>query len=133
MKRSPLPPRRKPLKRSPITKRVGRKREREAEAWAECKAVVAARSRGWCEAWDVVASDGTVDGELAMIAWASEGCSRGLHAAHDPHHVWPEDRDVGRHDPDRVLDLCRRAHDWTHHNPKHASKLGLLRPERKPQ
>lgn len=45
------------------------------------------------------------------------------------HHIWPEDRDCGRHEARRGAWLCFMAHDWVHHEPKLAAKIGLMRPE----
>jgi hypothetical protein len=75
------------------------------------------RDRGWCEAAGL-----TYDGEaVCSVRWP--------HAGSDPHHVWPEDRDRGVHDPARGKFLCRAAHDWVHANPRRAKTLGLLRPD----
>lgn len=113
------PPRRKTslkwstkrLKRTPIQKRRGTKAEREEEAWLACKRAVSYRSGGWCEADSPV-------------------CVSSPHRAVHPHHVWPEDRRDGIHDPERVLDVCFSAHRWIHDHPADAKLLGLLRPNK---
>lgn len=80
--------------------------------WADCKREVL--DRAWCQAtW--LRHDG-----LPV-------CLPDRHEGHDAHHRWPEDRRVNRHDPDRVLLLCRKAHDWAHAHPAAAAELGLLR------
>lgn len=95
--------------RKPLPK-IGRKTRRTQAAWSACRAAVIHRSGGWCET-------------------ASPACvTSGRHPALDVHHVWPEDRDAGRHDPARCLHLCAAAHRWTHDHPMEAAALGLLRP-----
>lgn len=49
------------------------------------------------------------------------------HAGEHAHHVWPEDRARGRHDPDRIVWICSAAHARIHANPKTARELGFLR------
>lgn len=90
--------------------RTGRKRQREAVAWAACRAAVISRSGGWCE--------GNVDGV----------CPHYRHGASHVHHATPADRAAGRHDPDRCFHLCVTAHGWVHANPEQAHVAGLLRP-----
>lgn len=98
--------------RKPI-RRVGRKARREADAWAACREAVIARARGLCEG----------PGEVCGVIYGVP------HRGAEVHHVWPEDRDRGVHDPDRCLLLCTAAHRWSHANPLLASRAGLLRPE----
>lgn len=81
------------------------------------------RSMGYCEATERVAN-------LADFRVVHTVCGTGiLHAGTDPHHLWPEDRRRGLHDPERGVWLCRRAHEWVHANPRRARELGLLRPD----
>lgn len=128
-RKTPLARSTKPIKRSPIKRSSGQKARREEDAWAACKAAVIERSHGYCEAWDAISPRWGSASDAAFDAWSRGGCSSYRHEAADPHHVWPEDRDRGIHDPARVLALCRRSHDWAHDHPAHASALGLLRPE----
>lgn len=95
--------------RTPLPK-IGRKKRREQAAEDANRVAVIGRSRGYCE--------GQIDGV----------CPAYPHGALHVHHVWPEDRDCGRHDPDRCFHLCVTAHDWVHANPRAAATLGLLRP-----
>ncbi len=102
--------------RKPISPR-GAKARREKAALAAFRAELLARSRGVCEAH-----------LRAPTRWPDICGTRSQHAGTDPHHIWPEDRDEGRHDPARGLLLCRRAHRWTHSFPVSAAAAGLLRP-----
>jgi hypothetical protein len=102
-----------PRPRKPLRRR-GRKAEREAAAWAACRQAVLARSRGWCEAWRL---------------GYSPVCLSALHGGVHVHHLFPEDRDAGRHDAARCALLCVASHDWAHQNPRAAAKAGLLRPD----
>lgn len=45
----------------------------------------------------------------------------------EAHHVWPEDRDRGLHDPRRGKWLCRPCHNAVHSWPLKARRAGLLR------
>ena len=121
--------RRTPIARStkPIRKR-GKKAKAESASWLECKEAVRNRSSGACEVFDVVSA---YRPNLAdVVNWQREVCDgEGWHEASDVHHVWPEDRDLGRHDPDRMLGLCRHAHDWVHGHPELAKQLHLMRPD----
>lgn len=101
------------LKRSRLSRKPGRKAQREAPALAIFRDAVA--SRYWCEAGGLLADGVPV-------------CSSAAHRGVEAHHVWPEDRDRGVHDPERGLWLCARAHRWAHDHPKLASVAGLLRP-----
>jgi hypothetical protein len=98
--------------RKPLRRR-GRKAEREAAAWGACRQAVIERSRGWCEAWRL---------------GYSPVCLSALHGGVHVHHLFPEDRDAGRHDAARCALLCVASHDWAHQNPRAAAKAGLLRP-----
>lgn len=93
------------------------KEEREREARARFSQALEDRSGGICEASNVCDSFGR------------RICGRaGRHEGADPHHVWPEDRDAGLHDPARGKWLCRVAHRYVHAFPHEGSRLGLLRP-----
>lgn len=126
--------RRTPLKRTGIKRgtkglaRVGAKTKREAPAWAACKRLVRKRSGGCCEAPGTIRLHVPDHNDAEDLVRNICGTTR-RHAAADPHHVWPEDHDRGVHDPHRVLDVCRSAHDWTHAHPALAAIVGLLRPE----
>lgn len=93
--------------RKPLPK-IGRKKRRELPAENACRDIV--RERVFCEA-------------------AGHGCSPSSHVGTMMHHVWPEDRDAGRHEPRRTLWVCFWGHRWIHSNVKEAAGFGLLRPE----
>lgn len=103
---------RKPLPRAtkPIAK-IGRKGRRERKAIAAFAAAVRAQAQGFCEA------------QVYGV------CSAQIHQGTMAHHVWPEDRDCGRHEPGRGAWLCWFAHRWVHENPDDARDIGLLRPD----
>jgi hypothetical protein len=113
MKRSGLPKRKAPLRAT------GRKATRERKALDAFKAAVHARR--WCEAQGLLRGEGYLRGKQV--------CSASLHIGEHAHHVWPEDRRTGKHDPDRGLLLCYVAHSYAHDFPADAKRLGLLRPE----
>lgn len=102
---------RKALPRGKRPARIGRRGKRLERAWQECKAAVRERSGGFCE------------GNVAAV------CPSGQHSASDVHHVYPEDRAAGLHDPRRCLHLCRVVHDWCDREPLKAKAAGILRPE----
>src|SRR5262249_55259452 len=112
VKRSPLK-RGQPPKRKTRLRQQGRKVEREKDALAVFRLEL--KARGWCEAQGMADSYGQpVCGQTRL--------HRGSHA----HHVWPEDRDRGVHDPARALFLCSVSHSWAHTHPADAKRLGLL-------
>jgi lysophospholipase L1-like esterase len=108
---------------------VGRKARRERSDLDRARAAVKARSQGFCEAHDLIE---------AHSEWISDAnevrrrvCATAiLHAGDGAHHVFPEDRDAGVHDPARMLFLCETGHRWSHGHPTAAAALGLLRPTR---
>jgi len=107
--------------RSPL-RRVGAKGKRERVALDRCRAVVVQRSGGWCEAT-------TLWGKVKPVI-----CGQHFHhPGAQLHHVWPEDRDAGVHDPTRCLWVCGAAHRWIHANPIAAAELRLLRDVRRVQ
>ena len=110
-----------PLRRSPLRRGPGRKAKREAAAWELCKAIVRARSGGLCEGPEAARRAGAK-------MWVGDRCTSYPHAARAIHHLWPEDRDRGRHEPDRCLHLCDEAHHFAHTRVSEAMALGLLRP-----
>lgn len=114
MKRGEPPKRRTPLKRTALKRGPGRKARREAADLATFKEAV--HLRWWCEA--------------AGKDWDGEPiCGRrDRHVGTQAHHVWPEDRDRGVHDPGRGMLLCAWAHRWAHDHPEAAADLGILRP-----
>jgi len=101
---------RKPRKR---LRRIGRKGLREREALARFRHDVAERAGGMCEA----------RGERYSVLI----CRPHEHYGTQAHHIWPEDRDKGVHDPERGLWLCWDAHRYVHEHPDEAKLLGLLR------
>ena len=97
-------------RRTPL-RATGAKAERERPALDAFRAELRRRSSGRCEV-------------------VTPGCpTTGPHAGAHAHHVWPEDRDAGHHDPARGLFLCADAHAWTHEHPAAAARLGTLRPD----
>lgn len=103
------------MKRSPIPRRRGRKAEREQPALDAFRDAL--RDRMWCEAADLI------DTDTDLPVCGRYGRHDGAHA----HHMWPEDRDRGVHDPNRGKWLCTVSHRWTHHWPEKAGVIGLLR------
>lgn len=107
--------------RKPIAK-IGRKKKRELADEAAFRHDVKERAGGYCEAPRAM----LVRDRLIVVEHSSERePHRGAHA----HHVFPEDRDAGFHDPDRGLYLCSGSHRWTHDNPADAKIARLLRPD----
>lgn len=105
--------------RKPLPK-LGAKAKREAPTLDAAREALRARSGGQCEC----ARYGTFPG----FDYPRPCARRGPHEGTDAHHVWPEDRDAGRHDPDRMVWLCRTAHNWLHARPQLGRECGLLRP-----
>ena len=106
------------MKRTPL-RRVGAKARRERPALTAAREIV--RARFYCEA-----------AQLRDRVTGEPVCGGPFHREHRgvwAHHMWPEDRDRGQHDPERMLYLCHHAHRWTHDHPALASQLGLMRPE----
>lgn len=131
----------KPIARSRIKRRKGTKAGRETPALDAFRFAVFERANGYCEVMVVGNTDRpfpfydriTRDDRLRI-------CGKdGPHRGDNAHHVWPEDRDEGRHEPERGLWLCFTAHNWVHAHPGEllpdgtvtpdsAKALGLLRP-----
>jgi hypothetical protein len=107
MKRSPMPPRKTPLKRGSRLSPVGAKTRRERAALDAMRLTVHARSGGYCEV-------------------RTPACPPGRHEGTDCHHRWPSDRDKGDHLAERAVLLCRESHAWTHRTPTAARAAGLL-------
>lgn len=116
MKRSHPPQRKTPLKRGKRPKQIGKKALREQEARIEFARAVARNAGGYCETMHLPVVVATMICTVPVV-----------HAGAHAHHVWPEDRDRGVHDPNRGLWLCARAHDWSHTHPALAWEYGLLR------
>lgn len=122
MKRGGPLPRRSPLARGPGPRRrtplraTGSKADRERADLQLFRDVL--RDRVWCDAI------GIIDADTKLPVCGTFGRHVGEHA----HHVWPEDRDCGVHDPGRGKWLCAAAHRWTHANPAKAAVARLLRP-----
>ena len=110
------------MKRTPL-RRVGAKTHRERPALDAAREIV--RARVYCQA------GGLSDLEGLPVCGPRFGLPYlwNVHPGDHAHHVWPEDRDRGVHDPDRMLYLCPTAHGWTHDHPLAAKALGLMRPE----
>lgn len=102
--------------------KIGAKAKREAVALNAFRGALVDRSHGFCEGPRAVFLD---DGEVIIVPHAA----RGRHHGCDPHHLWPEDRDRGVHDPARGMWLCRPAHNFTDDEPALAHRAGMLRPE----
>lgn len=96
--------------RTPIA-RIGRKARRERRDLDAFRIAVRDQAGGYCE------------GQVYGI------CGAHVHVGTTAHHLWPEDRDCGRHDPARGAWLCWTAHRWVHSEPDAARDLGLLRPD----
>jgi len=130
-----------PPKRARLKRGKGAKAERENPALEAFRFAVFERSHGYCSI--MVEGDATrpfpfydqiTRTDREMI------CGRdGPHRGDNAHHVWPEDRDAGLHDPDRGLWVCYAAHHWIHDHPgelradgtvtpRTAKAFGLLRP-----
>jgi hypothetical protein len=123
VKRSPMPPRVKPLERTPFVRkavsslpravaplrRVSAKRAAGRTAYETAKLAVWIRDGGECQArecWPEVACGGRID----------------------PHHIapqgiWPELRAV----EDNMKCVCRSRHSFLHDHPIQAREVGLLR------
>lgn len=101
MKRSPMPPRRTPLRQ------VGRKALREMAALRDFRQQVRVRAGGMCQG-------------------ATPACPTHAHPGTDAHHLSSADRDRGNHDPARGVLLCRQAHAFVHANPEWAYARRLL-------
>lgn len=100
VKRSPLPKRSAPLKRSPI-------RKKQPKSFpADVLAEIMQRDRG-C---------------VAQPAWREVQCAGRL----DPHHALMRSQG-GKDRPEDVIMLCRAHHDAVHQNPARSYALGLLR------
>lgn len=106
--------------RRPISK-VGRRKRASRSDEREMKRQLVERSDGFCEATRRLCDQFGHPTAISVCGTAI------LHPGTDPHHVWPEDRDRGVHDPSRALLLCRHAHDYAHANPAIAKTFGLLR------
>lgn len=98
--------------RKPIA-RVGRRAKRDRGAIDRCRRAVLQRSGGRCEATGII----------------DPICGYAPHSGVAMHHMWPEDRDRGRHEPERCRWLCDASHAWVHAHPNKAKELGLLRPD----
>ena len=73
---------------------------------------------------EVMERDGHACRLGGMVGYAFHWCIGPL----DPHHVVPVARDKTlRLDPDNLIVLCRKAHDWVHDHPAEAGALGLLK------
>jgi hypothetical protein len=107
MNRTPMPPRRKPLRSRKPLRKVGRKAQREQSALAAFRLELRVRSHGFCEA-------------------QTPACLPYRHEGHHAHHKAPSDRDKGLHDPERGLWLCFPGHAWTHRHPAESYERGLL-------
>lgn len=123
MKRSGPPKRKTPIRRGAPPKRGGRiraiskkRRTLLATGRREAKAAVLARSGGRCEGFEMVAS---VDVEAASycLGWGT-----------DLHEKKKRSRNGSLTDPENILFLCRRCHEFTETEPAKATEAGLLVP-----
>ncbi len=132
----------KPIARSRIKRRKGAKAERETPALDAFRFAVFERAHGYCEVMvDAETGKGFPFYDLITSADRRMICGQdGPHRGDNAHHVWPEDRDAGRHEPERGLWLCYTAHHWVHDHPGEllpdgrvtfgsAKAFGLLRPQ----
>lgn len=112
MKRTPIK-RKSPLKtktglsQSSSLKRSPAKRVVKIDhAWREAREVALVRDGYACRAFGVAGLD----------------CFGRLHV----HHVLPRSRG-GKHNPENLLSLCSRHHEWAHGHPADAKPLGLIK------
>ena len=101
MKRSPMPPRRTPLRQK------GRRVLREEAARKAFREALAYRSGGMCEV-------------------STPACPPGPHRGHDGHHLCHADKASGVHLPSRGLWVCRLGHDWIEQHPAESYARGWL-------
>lgn len=146
MKRSPLPARKRPLARAALAKaavvrvrtaglpRVGRRGRVSAAGLNPAREAVKARSGGRCECWLAFTLNGPAQMGDRDVRLPAGGFVDTLlcetlaeHAGEHAHHVWPEDRDRGVHDPARIVWICAASHARIHANPNTARALGFLR------
>jgi len=108
MKRSPMPPRKKPMKRTAMKSaaKPPAKSPTVDPVWAEARAE-ARRRDGSC---------------IARRFGIESACTGGLHV----HHILPRSRG-GKHDLANLATLCLGHHAYVHDHPKEAKSLGLLR------
>lgn len=120
-----------PIKRSRLRQGKGAKAERETPALDAFRFAVWERAGGWCEVRTPSSPSKPFPfyDEISIEDRDRYCGTTHPHRGDNAHHVWPEDRDGGNHDPDRGLWLCFRAHRFTHDNPAEAKRLGLLRPD----
>ena len=95
----------KPLRSTKPIPKLGAKALRESEALTAFRAVVHARQ--FCEL-------------------QTPACPPGRHAGHHAHHVWPSDRRIGIHNPQRGLLACWAGHAWVHDHPEISYERGWL-------
>lgn len=105
-------PRKALARSSKAIAKIGRKAKRERPALDRFRRMVKAHAYGQCE------------------GYIHEICVDVPHEGAMAHHIWPEDRDCGRHESKRGAWLCATAHNWVHANPEAAACIGLLRPDR---
>lgn len=125
---------RTPLRRTRLKQGKGTKAVREQPDIASFRERLQERSGGECEAqgvlyWMTIAGGEMSPSDQLLLVCGTHDRHHGAH----PHHVWPEDRDAGIHDPERGLWLCARSHAWAHDHPALAAEFGLLRPTRVPR
>lgn len=145
MKRSPLPPRKTPLKRAttplkrtaiarnpatPIKRTpIKRKPARDAPAARAFKAAVRARSGGRCEACPRLVATRPVENLITDAAAAKAvAVARRCHGrAEHAHHKAPKGMG-GRGDqsPENGVDMCEASHRFVHANPAIGYATGLL-------
>lgn len=100
------------MKRGTPLRQVSDKRAAENREREKAKTVVRQRARGGCEARTAIAS----------VTGISE-CS----GPFDFHEVLTRARGGSITDPENILMVCRRHHDWITENPLSAAGLGLVR------
>jgi hypothetical protein len=106
MKRSPMPPRKTPLKRGSRLSPVGAKTRREASAVAAFRLALHVRSGGFCEA-------------------RTPACPEGRHEGVHAHHIRLRSQGGG-HDPANGLLVCAASHRWIHDHPAISYANGWL-------
>lgn len=94
-------------RKTPLARRSKKRVATDAE-YAAARAAVIRRAGGMCEV-------------------RTPACPEGPHAGVHCHHRATRARG-GKHDPETMVWLCGRAHDFAHNHPVEATILGMLIP-----
>jgi hypothetical protein len=116
------------VKRGGPLRPVGARGKRLRAGMDSARRVVKERSAGWCEVWQSWADAPRTSADGPFPHTDRLLCASGMpHLGVHAHHVWPEDRDRGVHDPARIVWVCADAHRTIHENPARAQELGWFR------